>query len=139
VARGRGRPAFVPTDEQRRNVEAMVGFGIPEAEICNLIRNPENGKPIDEKTLRKHFKDEIAQGAVKVKLIVGQFMVASILGREVPAGAGMMPLKDERARAKLASLFAKARMGWRETVVNRHENKHGKPFIVQIGKNDGKL
>ena len=139
MARGRGRPAFVPTDEQRRNVEAMVGFGIPEAEICNLIRNPANGKSIDEKTLRKHFTDEIAQGAVKVKSMVGQFMVASILGRELPAGSGMVPLKDERARANLASLFAKARMGWRETVVKQHENKDGKPFVYQVSKTDAKL
>jgi hypothetical protein len=55
MATRRGRPAFQPSEEQRRIVEAMVGFGIPEAEIRGLIRNA-NGKPIDEKTLRKHFR-----------------------------------------------------------------------------------
>jgi hypothetical protein len=41
------RRAFNPTAEQRGNVEAMIGYGIPEAEICNLIKNPATGKPID--------------------------------------------------------------------------------------------
>jgi hypothetical protein len=51
--------AFQPTQEQRDNVEAMIGFGITEAETCCLVKNPETGKPIDEKTLRKYFKAEI--------------------------------------------------------------------------------
>jgi hypothetical protein len=46
------RRAFNPTAEQRGNVEAMIGYGIPEADICLLIKNPETGKPIDLKTLR---------------------------------------------------------------------------------------
>ena len=29
----RGRPAFQPTNEQRVNVEIMVGLGIPEEDI----------------------------------------------------------------------------------------------------------
>jgi hypothetical protein len=31
----------------RGNVEAMIGYGIAEAEICLLIKNPATGKPID--------------------------------------------------------------------------------------------
>jgi hypothetical protein len=42
---------FVPTEEQRRNVEAMTGFGIPQEPICLLIHNPETGRPIDIATL----------------------------------------------------------------------------------------
>jgi len=49
------RRAFKPTAEPRRIVEAMIGYGIPEAEIYLLIKNPETGKPIDLETLRKHF------------------------------------------------------------------------------------
>jgi hypothetical protein len=60
----RGRPAYQPSEEQRRIVEAMVGFGIPEAEICGLIRNA-NGRPIDEKTLRKHFRDEKVHSRIR--------------------------------------------------------------------------
>jgi hypothetical protein len=46
------RPAFTPSSEQRGNVEAMIGYGITAAEICRLIKNPETGKAIDQKTLR---------------------------------------------------------------------------------------
>ena len=136
MARRRGRPAFQPSEEQRRVVEAMVGFGIPEAEICGLIRNT-NGKPIDEKTLRKHFQEEIATGASKVKFMVGQFMVASILG--TGNHPDFVPLKDEKARASLALLFAKSRMGWKETTFNEHANTNGKAFILQVSKTDANL
>ena len=36
----RGRPAFQPTDEQRKNVEVMVSLGITEENICLLVRDP---------------------------------------------------------------------------------------------------
>ena len=73
---------FNPTAEQRGNVEAMIGFGIPETEICLLIKNPATGKPINLATFRKYFAAEIATGAAKVKSLVGNCIVASILGRE---------------------------------------------------------
>jgi hypothetical protein len=65
------RRAFNPTAEQRGNVEAMIGYGIPEADICLLIKNPETGKPIDLKTLRSHFAREIATGVTKLKSLAG--------------------------------------------------------------------
>jgi hypothetical protein len=49
------RKTFTPSAEQRGNVEAMVGFGIPQTDIARLIKNPETGKPIDEKTLCKYL------------------------------------------------------------------------------------
>ena len=107
--------AFKPTAEQRGNVEAMIGYGIPEAEICSLIKNPETGKPIDLETLRKHFAREIATGATKLKSLVGNRIVASMLGRD----GG---LTDERTQGSLLMLFAELRMGWKEKLANRHEH-----------------
>ena len=118
------RRTFNPTTEQRGNVEAMIGFGIPETEICLLIKNPATGKPINLATFRKYFAAEIATGAAKVKSLVGNCIVASILGRE----GG---LTDQRARARLAVLFAKTRMGWTETAAEQQPNKGGKPVIWQ--------
>jgi len=52
----RGRPAFQPTNEQRVNVEVMVGLGIPEEDICLIVRDRRD-KPICRTTLRRHFAD----------------------------------------------------------------------------------
>jgi hypothetical protein len=93
--------------EQRGNVEAMIGDGIPEADICLLIKNPETGKPIDLKTLRRHFAREIATGVTKLKSLAGNRIVAAMLGRD----GGVT---DELTQAKLLMLFAETRMGWKK-------------------------
>jgi hypothetical protein len=55
-----GRKSFVATPEQRNNVKILVGLGVPQAMICQLVVNPQTGKPLDEGTLKKHFPREIA-------------------------------------------------------------------------------
>ena len=40
---------FIPTDEQRRTVRALSGYGVPHEGIAIHIG-------IDAKTLRKHFQ-----------------------------------------------------------------------------------
>lgn len=126
------RRAFNPTAEQRGNVEAMIGYGIPEADICLLIKNPETGKPIDLTTLRRHFAREIATGVTKLKSLAGNRIVAAMLGRD----GG---LTDELTRAKLLMLFAETWMGWKETVADEHANEGRRPFIIKVSKTDAKL
>jgi hypothetical protein len=126
------RRAFNPTAEQRGNVEAMIGYGIPEADICLLIKNPETGKPIDLKTLRSHFAREIATGVTKLKSLAGNRIVAAMLGRD----GG---LTDGLTQAKLLMLFAETRMGWKETVADEHANEDRRPFIIKVSKTDAKL
>src|SRR5215472_14302628 len=92
------RRTFTPTAEQRSSVEAMIGYGIPEAQICLLIKNPQTGKSIDLKALRKHFAREIATGATKMNMRVGERILAFILGQE----GG---IADEQARVRLG-------LGW---------------------------
>ena len=75
----RGRPGFQPTNEQRVNVEIMVGLGIPEADICLIVRDRRD-KPICRTTLRRHFEKELQTGATKLNAKVGHFMVATIFG-----------------------------------------------------------
>src|SRR6516162_8208371 len=89
----RGRPAFQPTDEQRKNVEVMVGLGIPEDKICLLVRDRRD-TPISRNSLRKHFKKELETGATKLNAQVGNFMVVTIMGAKPPAG--VTPIRDER-------------------------------------------
>lgn len=57
---GSGRPAFKPTDEQRALVEQLAGYGLPEHQIAALV-----AIDCDADTLRKHFRQELAQGRAK--------------------------------------------------------------------------
>jgi len=38
--------------------------------ICQLVVNPQTGKPLDEGTLKKHFPREIAVGAAERTMIL---------------------------------------------------------------------
>ena len=138
--RHRGQPAFEPTEQQKKMVEALVGYGIPQVEICNLILNPYSNKPISPPTLRRAFRREIDQGDIKVKAIVGQFMIATILGRNLPEDFDGKPINDERARARLLELFCKARLKWDETINMKHDGvKDGAPFVFKITNAESKL
>lgn len=81
----RGKRAFQPTEEQRKSVKVLVSLGIPERAICAIVRDRRD-RPIDEKTLRHHFKKEIETGATELNTQVGSFLVATILGIEPPKG-----------------------------------------------------
>jgi hypothetical protein len=83
---------FTPTDEQRRTVRALSGYGVPQEGIAIHIG-------IDAKTLRKHFRDDLDRGSVEATAKVAQslFHLATI---------------DKNVTA--AIFWMKARAGWRE-------------------------
>jgi len=116
----RGRPAFQPTDEQRKNVEVMVGLGIPEEKIRLVVRDRRD-KPISRNSLRRHFNRELQTGATKLNAQVGNFMVSTIFGAKPPNG--VTPIRDERVRGRLGELFLKARLGWREIDLGSKEER----------------
>jgi hypothetical protein len=96
------RPPFKPTKDHRALVLSLVGFGIPRAEICNLIINPESGKRITQPTLRKYFKNELETG-----LATANAKVAQALFRQA-TGVGN--------QAVTAAIFwLKSRARWRTT------------------------
>jgi len=141
MAQTRGRPRFLPTEEQRRNVETMVGLGIPQEHICAMVRD-QRDRPISDRTLRKYFKKEIEQGSTRLCAQMGRFIVATALG--LPPPPGIKPITDEKVRASFAELFAAARMDWRKTVRTEHANATGPdgkpvPFVYQANKTDSKL
>lgn len=49
------RPRHLPATPQRRQVEAMAGYGVPEEDIATFIN-------IDPKSLRKHYRRELDTG-----------------------------------------------------------------------------
>ena len=72
-----GRPRHEPDANQRRQVETLAGYGIPEHEIANLIG-------IDPKTLRRHYREELTHGHTKANAKVAEnlFRKATGEGRE---------------------------------------------------------
>src|ERR671933_2097445 len=87
------RPAFKVTHEKRRTVKALAGYGLTHEQIASVIglRSP--------KTLRKHFRRELAGGRAEADARVGQTLYQMATSGKHPA----------------ATLFyMKCRCGWRE-------------------------
>ena len=83
---------YVPTDEQRRMVKVMSGFGIPQTDIANHLC-------VDAKTLRKHFREELDRGMTEANMRVAQ----SLYNMATTGGS-----------VAAAIFWMKARAGWRE-------------------------
>jgi hypothetical protein len=67
---------FVPTDEDRAVVKLLVACGMSQDRVCLRVRGNE-GKPISEATLKRHFARELLLAKVEVETIVlTQFMAA---------------------------------------------------------------
>lgn len=74
----RTKPPFKPTEEEHKLVEQMIAVGIPQASVARMIRGG-----IDEKTLRKHFRDELDTGAIKADARVSGMLYTNCLaGKE---------------------------------------------------------
>jgi hypothetical protein len=62
-----GRRAHRPDPSQRRQVEAMAAYGIPEIDISRVIG-------VDPKTLRKCYREELDLGETKANAQVAGFL-----------------------------------------------------------------
>jgi AraC-like DNA-binding protein len=100
---------YEPTDAQRALVENAAAFGLTQADIAEQLK-------IDEKTLRKHFRDELSGGKFKVDMTAGKTLVELVKSR------------DERVRLEAAKYYTARRMGWKETNVNEQVGKDGGPI-----------
>jgi hypothetical protein len=65
-----GRRAHLPDPAQRRQVEALAAYGIPEIDIARVVG-------IDPKTLRKCYREEIDLGGTKA--------TAQVAGTPIPS------------------------------------------------------
>ncbi|WP_205853396.1 hypothetical protein [Zhengella mangrovi] len=77
-----GRRAHCPTQVDRRQVETLAGYGVPETQIAGLLS-------IDPKTLRKHYRSELDHGHTKANAKVAEnlFRIATGAGREAVTAA----------------------------------------------------
>lgn len=91
------KPAHKPTDEQRLRVEQGAAIGIPQEDMSTLLG-------IDAKTLRKHYRSELDNGATKANMVVGGALFNKAKGGDTSA----------------LIFWAKTRMGWKETNVQEN-------------------
>jgi len=99
-------PPHEPSDKIRAEVTALKSFGIPVAEIAKYVG-------IDEKTLRKYYREELDVAEPKANAQVGRFLYHAASGKALDEGASY----SDCVRA--AMFWAKTRMQWRET--NHHD------------------
>jgi hypothetical protein len=96
-----GRRAHLPGPVERRQVEAMAGYGVPETDIARVLG-------IDPKALRKHYRDELDTGH-----IVANAKVAESLFRKATG--------DHRQAVTAAIFWLKTRAGWKEPSAHEPE------------------
>jgi hypothetical protein len=108
------RPAHQPDDIQRRQVEALAGYGVPEAEIAALVG-------VDAKTLRKHYRHELDHGHSKANAKVAENLYHMALGQG-------------REAVTAAIFWLKARARWKEVSVHEHGGVDGDQLRVNVIK-----
>jgi hypothetical protein len=107
-----GRKAHKPDPITQRRVEAMAGYGVPEAEIAGVIG-------IDPKALRRHYRYELDHGQTKANARVAENLYRKATG-------------EGREAVTAAIFWLKTRAGWKETSV--HEvNGSGSVVVVWTG------
>lgn len=86
------RPPYEPTDKDRAFVKAMSGYGVPQHDICKVLK-------IHDDTLRKYFEYELETAGIEASAQVAQSLFH-------------MATKGENVTA--AIFWLKTRARWRE-------------------------
>jgi hypothetical protein len=102
-----GRPAFEPTQSERKQVEALSGYGLPIDQIAVLVRD---GIHID--TLRAHFATELVSGKAKANGQVGKTLFQKVMAGDTTA----------------AIWWSKTQMRWAETQKHEVTGADGAPL-----------
>ena len=107
---GAGQPAFSPTDAERKQVEALSGYGLPIEQIGALVRD---GIHID--TLRAHFSTELVSGKSKANAQVGKTLFQKVMAGDTTA----------------AIWWSKSQMRWAETQKHEVTGADGAPLEIR--------
>jgi len=109
-----GRRAHKPDPAQRRQVEAMAAYGIPEIDIAAVVG-------VDPKTLRKHYREELDLGATKANAQVASYLFNAA--------------KNGNVTAQIFWLKTRAR--WRETPLElRHSGAIGRKDMHELSDDE---
>jgi len=89
-----GRPAHVPTEKDRKTVEAMASYGVPQDEIALVLG-------VSAVTLRRHYGAVLRVAAIKANAKMAESLFAQALSK----GPGALGAKI---------FWLKCRAGWAE-------------------------
>ncbi len=103
-----GRPAWEPTDAERRVVEHYVSIGFTHEQIGLIME-----KSVD--SLTRHCRRELDAGKLKAHAQIG----------------GKLYSEAMKGNTALLIFYAKTQMGWKETVRNEHSGLDGAPIAVR--------
>ena len=104
---GAGRKPFEPTDSERKQVEALSGYGVPFEQIAALVRD---GIHVD--TLRDKFSAELLNGKAKANAQVGKGIFQKAMAGDTTAQIW----------------WSKCQMGWKEVQRHEHSGIDGLPI-----------
>lgn len=107
------RPTKEPTDEQRKQVQTLAGYGLSQEQIATMLG-------MTRQTLAKHCQSELEKGkAVAYATATGQ-------------------LFNNIKKGKEASLifYLKTQHGWKEKQEIQHTGKDGQQLqaVINVGK-----
>jgi len=103
------RPKMKPTDEQRLLVKSLAAVGTPHVKIASMVGIR------SDKTLRKHFHEELDRGSVEANANVGRTLYQMAISGEHPA---------------TTIFWMKCRAGWTERPALEPAAIPPPPFIV---------
>ena len=107
-----GRTPHGSNATTRRQVEAMAGYGVPEADIAGVLG-------IDARSLRRGYREELETGHVKANAHVAERLYRRATG-------------DGREAVTAAICWLKTRAGWKETKLNEVSGADHGPVRVVI-------
>lgn len=119
---------FKPTEEQRRSVRTMSGYGVNQDDIAMVLA-------IDPKTLRKYFRQELDEGLATGNVKIGQSLFEMGVGRPAQYDEEGRMLREELKPDKSAAIFlGKARLGLRDTQRIEHTGQvnHGQAIDIDL-------
>jgi hypothetical protein len=99
------KPPHEPNDKAKAAVEQMSAVGIPQEDIAMVL-------DIDPKTLRKHYRKELDQAAIKANSAIG----------------GALYNKAKAGDTTAMIWWTKTRMQWSEKFINEHTGAGGGPI-----------
>ncbi len=102
------RPRLQPSDEQRRMVKTLSALGIPQKQIARQVGIR------SDKTLRKHFREELDRGETEANTKVAQTLFGMAISGQHPA----------------ATFFWLSRSGWRDRRTFERTTIAPPPFVV---------